>query len=65
MKRNAHRQMVAEFLGGDPVQFASLKRAEGLTLQQIARELYLATGGKVDVSFSTIRKWLMEQEVAS
>ncbi len=64
MKRNTHRQMVAEFLGADPVEFARTKRSEGLTYQQIARALFKATNGKVDVSFSTIRNWLNE-EVAS
>ncbi len=62
MKRNTHREMVAEFLGTDPVEFSLAKRAEGLTLQQIARELFLATDGKVDVSFSTVRNWLNGQD---
>ncbi len=64
MKRSTHRQMVAEVLGGDPVEFSRLKRAEGLTYQAIARELYIATGGKVDVSFSTVRNWLLENGAA-
>ncbi len=58
MKRNTHREMVSEFLGVDPVEFSAQKRSEGLTLQQIAREIFLATDGKVDVSFSTVRNWL-------
>ncbi len=64
MKRNTHRQMVAEFLGADPVAFARTKRAEGLTLQQIAAALFDATDGKVDVAFSTIRNWLNENGAA-
>ncbi len=61
MKRNTHREMVEEFLGADPVEFSLGKRAEGMTLQQIAREIFLATDGKVDVSFSTVRNWLNGQ----
>ncbi len=61
MKRNTHRTMVAEILGSDPVEFSRTKRGEGFTLQQIARELYEATNGKVDVSYSTIRNWLLEE----
>ncbi len=61
MKRNPHRVMVAEILGSDPVEFSRTKRAEGFTLQQIARELYQATNGKVDVAYSTVRNWLLEE----
>ncbi len=58
MKRSAYLELAAHRLGGDPLAFVRTKRDEGLSYQAIARELYLATEGKVDVSFSTVRNWL-------
>ncbi len=59
-KRKVHRDLIRAVLGSDPISFARQKRDEGLTYQAIARELYLVTDGKVDVSFSTIRNWLAD-----
>lgn len=64
MKRQAHREMVSVLLGSDAVEWARELREGGFTYEQIARELFITTNGKVDVSFSTIRNWLNE-EVAS
>ncbi len=64
MKRNPHREMATLILGEDPVEFVRAKRAEGLTYQDIARELYTETDGKLNISFNTVGNWLKE-EVAS
>ncbi len=58
MKRDAYLELVGFHLGGDALTFVRERREKGSTYQKIARDLYLATDGKVDVSFSTIRNWL-------
>lgn len=65
MKRNAYLELVAFHLNEDALSFVRRHREQGRSYQAIARELYLATDGKIDVSFSTVRNWLNASNGAS
>lgn len=45
-------------LGGDLEHRLSRWRSEGRSYEWIAREVHAKTGGKVDVTFSTVRNWI-------
>jgi hypothetical protein len=45
--------------------FIEERSARGLSYETIAKELYMATGGSVDVTYQTIKRWLIEFGVHS
>lgn len=52
-------QKSASLILGSPIEkYVSKKRRSGSTWREIARELYLDTGGKVDVTDVTLIRWM-------
>lgn len=47
-------------LGGNFAERLNAWRSEGQSYEWIARELHRLTDGQVDVTFSTVRNWLVE-----
>ncbi|MDP4015356.1 MAG: hypothetical protein U0990_11485 [Candidatus Nanopelagicales bacterium] len=62
-------QRLAQLLLGTPLdQWLSTKRTSGTPWRAIARDLYTATNGQIDMSHETIRIWcasLLPDEAAS
>ncbi len=51
-------QRLATHLLGEPVaEFVTARRAEGRSWRFVARDLYDATGGQIDVTYETLRSW--------
>lgn len=47
-------------LGTDVIEWARVQRDDGRSFAEIARELRVSTGGIVDVTDETIRRWISE-----
>lgn len=57
---------LAEHLLGEPVaNFISSRRAEGHAWRIVARDLYEATGGQIDVTYETLRSWFPDESPAA
>lgn len=53
----ATQRLANHLLGRDVRDFISERRAEGRAWRYIARDLYDATDGQVDVTYETLRQW--------
>ena len=51
------QRLASVLLGTDVREFIAQKRNEGRTWRFIARDLYEATSGQVDVTYETLRQW--------
>lgn len=63
-KRRAAHQL-KELGLGDLGSWLQGQHSAGLSYEQIARELYRLTDGQVDVSYQTIKNWLLEEQGAA
>jgi hypothetical protein len=45
--------------------YVSAKRADGKSWRRIARDLWIDTDHRVDVTFETLRQWFPAEEAAS
>lgn len=55
--RTATQRLASHLLGRDVRDFIAEKRTEGRAWRYIARDLYDATDGQVDVTYETLRQW--------
>lgn len=53
----ATQRLATHLLGRDVRDFIAERRAENRAWRYIARDLYNATGGQVDVTYETLRQW--------
>ncbi len=53
----ATQRLATVLLGRDVREFIAEKRATGRSWRYVARDLYDATGGQVDVTYETLRQW--------
>jgi len=51
------RDMAEQILGCSVNDFISLRLQSGMSWSDIGSDLYIATGGQVDVSVFTLRRW--------
>lgn len=59
------RQVLADLLLKRPVEeYIAERRAEGRSWAKVARDLYEATGGQVDVADETVRAWARHDSAA-
>lgn len=54
----ATQRLASVLLGEDIRTFISTRREQGRAWRFIARDLYEATNGQVDVTHETLRQWL-------
>lgn len=54
------QRLASLLLGTDVRDFIAQKRAEGRPWRFVARDLYDATDGQVDVTYETLRQWFGE-----
>lgn len=59
----ATQKLASHLLGQDVHAFIAERRAGGRAWRYIARDLYEATNGQVDVTYETLRQW--HDEVAA
>lgn len=57
MQLNAHQRLAGIILGQPVVEFLGKSRAQNRSWRLIARDLYEATGGQIDVTPQTLRNW--------
>lgn len=51
------QQLATMLLGRDVTEFINEKREHGRAWRFIARDLYDATDGQIDVTYETLRSW--------
>ena len=57
-------QRLADHLLKDGLRFyLAEKRHQGASLEQIARDIYYDTDRQVEITFTTVRRWLEELEI--
>lgn len=54
------QRLASLLLGSDVRGFIAEKRGEGRAWRFIARDLYDATDGQIDVTYETLRQWFGE-----
>lgn len=54
------QRLASILLDRDVRDFIAEKRSEGRAWRYVARDLYEATGGQVDVTYETVRTWAGE-----
>lgn len=56
-------QLADVLLGGEGAleEFVTERRAAGRSWRLVARDLYDATGGRVDVTYETLRVWVPDR----
>lgn len=59
------QRLAGLILGRDLGTFVAERRADGRAWRYIARDLYEATSGEVDVTYETLRSWYPDERVAS
>ena len=59
------QRLATLILGRDLGSFVAERRAEGRAWRFVARDLYEATGGEIDVTYETLRSWYPDERVAS
>lgn len=52
-----HRLADAQLPGGGLDQFVTDSRAQGMPWRDVAHRLHTATGGRVRISWETLRRW--------
>jgi hypothetical protein len=57
MRTNSNQQLATLILGYAVATFVNTRRAKGASWRIVARELYEATSGQVDVTPQTLRNW--------
>ena len=62
-RRAAH--LIKELGLGELGAWLHAQHGSGLSYEQIARELYRLSDGGVDVSYQTIKNWLLEAQGAA
>lgn len=55
----AHADLVLANLGGLEA-YLGAKRSAGASFEQIARDMFSDSGGAVSVSYTTIKRWLID-----
>ena len=53
----ATQKLASHLLGRDVREFIAERRAGGRAWRFVARDLYEATGGQIDVTYETVRGW--------
>lgn len=53
----ATQKLASHLLGGDVRDFIRVRRDAGRAWRFVARDLYDATAGQVDVTYETLRQW--------
>lgn len=59
------QRLATMILGRDLGTFVAERRANRRAWRYIARDLYEATGGEIDVTYETLRSWYPDERVAS
>lgn len=60
MTANATQQLAAIILGRPLAEYVAAKRSEGLGWRKLAATLEADTGGRVRVTYETLRNWYGE-----
>lgn len=58
-------QALARTMVDDLDEFVISRRRDGRSWRLIARDLYDATDGRIDVTLETVRSWYGDREVAA
>lgn len=58
-------QALARTMVDDLDEFVISRRRDGRSWRLIARDLYDATNGRIDVTLETVRSWYGDREVAA
>lgn len=66
MPQATPKQRLAELLLGESLEhFVRSRRADGLPWRYVARDLFDATGGEVDVTHESLRLWFPDEAKAA